>query len=121
MLKGKFIKTTKIKDYKSGGADVEFSIYGVFNTEKVHWDYYVVSHITGSNSKYVMTSDLHKYEMAMTIDNIRAYGKKYDTKEECDKFITEYKDKWELMTNDTKSESRDKKITDVLGGDSCGA
>ena len=51
----------------------------------------------------------------MTIDNIRSYGKRFDTKEECDKFLTEYKDKWELATNDTRSENRDKKITDVLG------
>lgn len=45
MTKGKFLYTTTIKDYKKGNADVEFSVYGLFNTEKVLWSYHVISHI----------------------------------------------------------------------------
>lgn len=40
MIKGKFLHTTTIKDY-----NIEFSVYGLFNTEKVFWTYHVISHI----------------------------------------------------------------------------
>lgn len=39
-----------------------------------------------------------------------------DNKQKGIDFITEYKDKWELGTNDTRQENRDRKINDVLDG-----
>jgi hypothetical protein len=37
MQRGKFLYTQKIKDHKSGGNDVDLSVYGVFETAKVEW------------------------------------------------------------------------------------
>lgn len=103
MLKGKTLYTTKIKDHP------DLSVYGVFNTQKVHWDYYVISH--NSNS---MTSEICQINGSITTDRIMKFGKKVNTKEEGISFITEYKDKWEMGTNDTRQENRDKKIDDIL-------
>ena len=50
MTKGKFIYTTIIKDYKRGSVDIEFSVYGIFDTNKVHWTYHVISHIPDAKS-----------------------------------------------------------------------
>ena len=43
MQRGKFLHTQKVKDHKNGGNDVDLSVYGVFETTKVEWKYYVIS------------------------------------------------------------------------------
>ena len=116
MTKGKFLYTTTIKDYKKGSADVEFSVYGLFNTEKVLWSYFVISHVPHGN-EVRLTADLSQYDQPATHDNIRNYGKGFKTKEEGIQFIQEFKDKWEYGSNDTRQEKRDQKINDVLGGE----
>lgn len=117
MTKGKFLYTTTIKDYKKGNADVEFSVYGLFNTEKVLWTYHVISHVS-NGGEVRLTSDLCQYDMPAQYDNIKNYGKLFKTKEEGIQFIQEYRDKWEYGSNDTRQEKRDQKINDVLGGNS---
>lgn len=113
MIKGKFLHTTTIKDYKKGTIDVEFSVYGLFNTEKVLWSYRVISHIPDGKT-FKLTNDICQYDTQATLDSIRTYGRSFDTKEEGILFIQDFKDKWEYGSNDTRQEKRDKKIDDIL-------
>jgi hypothetical protein len=111
MEKLKNLYTTKIKDYRSGNSDIEFSVFGVFDSHKVHWKYYLVSH-TGT----LLTSDICSYgSLQITSETCKNYGKSFNTKEEAMVYLTEFKDKWELGSNDTRGEKRDKKLTEVLG------
>lgn len=105
----KLLHTLSIKEYKSNGKDVEFSIYGLFDTESIKWTYHAVSHIGGN-----LTMDICKYSIVINIDTIKSYGKRFNTKEEGIKYLEEYKDKWEYGSNDTRCEKRDKKIDDIL-------
>ena len=56
MNRGKFLHTEKIKDHKSGSNDVDLSVYGVFETSKVEWKYYVISHYNRPNSSFFLTT-----------------------------------------------------------------
>jgi hypothetical protein len=113
MPRGKFLYSTKIKDYiTSRGDQIEFSVYGVFDTTKVLWDYYVISHV---NNK--LTSDLCNLHLmnvdSITTSNVRC-GRKFETKEKGIEFIQDFKIKWETGSNDSKSELRDKKINEII-------
>jgi hypothetical protein len=114
MIKGKFLFTTTIKDYQINKINVEFSVYGLFDTQSVHWSYYVISHIPFGND-VKLTSDICQYEQKATHDNVKNYGKCFKTKEEGIEYIQNFKDKWETTSNDTKKEKREQKINDVLG------
>ena len=117
MQRGKFLHTQKVKDHKSGGNDVDLSVYGVFETTKVEWKYYVISYYNKPNSSFMLTCDVCgcTYNQEATYDTITRYGKKFETKEEGVKFIQEYKIKWETGSNSTTQEVRDQKIDDILG------
>lgn len=53
-LKGKILHSENIKNYQNNfGEDIQFSIYGVFNTDTVEWEYYAISHV-----KNKLTSDI---------------------------------------------------------------
>jgi predicted DNA-binding protein YlxM (UPF0122 family) len=116
MQRGKFLYTQKIKDHKSGGNDVDLSVYGVFETVKVEWKYYVISYYNKPNSSFMLTMDVCgcSYNQEATYDSITKYGKKFETKEEGIKFIQDYKIKWETGSNNTIQEVRDQKIDDIL-------
>lgn len=106
----KALYTTTIKDYKDGsGQDVEFSIYGVFNTTSVQWKYYAISHVNK-----ITTYDVCSYTGTISLSTV-PHGKLFKTKEDGISFIQEFKDKWELGSNDTRQEKRDQKIDNVLG------
>lgn len=79
MLKGRTLHTTKIKDHP------DLSVYGIFDTQKVHWEFYVISH-NGSN----LTPELCIVSGAINNDRIRKFGKKVSNKQEGISFITEY-------------------------------
>ena len=113
MIKGKFLHTNMIKDYQKGGVDIQFSVYGLFDTEKVLWTYRVISHIPDGKG-FRLTGDICGYDNPGTLDTIKNYGKKFDTKEDGVQYIQEFKDKWEYGSNDTRQEKRDKKIDDIL-------
>lgn len=117
MQRGKFLHTQKIKDHKSGGNDVDLSVYGVFETVKVEWKYYVISYYNKPNNSFMLTCDVCgcTYNQEATYDTITRYGKKFNTKEEGIQFIQEYKIKWETGSNSTTQEVRDQKIDDILG------
>ena len=116
MQRGKFLYTQKIKDHKSGPNDVDLSVYGVFETSKVEWKYYVISHYSRPNSSFFLTMDVCgcTYNQEATYESICKYGKKFNTKEEGVQFIQEYKIKWETGSNNTTQEVRDQKIDDIL-------
>ena len=106
MRKSKILYTSEIKDHGS-----DLSVYGVFCTKKVHWDYYVISH---NRNKDKLTAELCRFTQTMDIENVTKEGKKFNTKEEGILFVEEYKDKWEYASNDTRQEKRDQKIDDIL-------
>ena len=112
MLKSKSLFSSTINDYKlSSGKDVQFTVYGVFDTSTVHWEYYLISHIGN-----IMTPDITGVSIDnITIDSIKRWGKSFKTKEEAISYFKEFKDKWEFGSNDTRQENRDKKISDILG------
>lgn len=119
--RGKFLFGTKIKDLKSEGLDVELSVYGIFDTGKVFWKYYVISHIpilsNGGLPTFRLTADICTCSTmgCPSFDSISSYGKLFKTKEEGIAYIQEFKDKWEFGSNDTRQEKRDQKLEDVLG------
>lgn len=107
----KLLYNIDIKDYKSGGAKVEFSVFGIFSTLTTQWKYYAVSHINNR-----MTVDLCSTRGGfsnITVDNLR-YGKEFTTKEDAIKFLQDFKIKWETGSNNTTSEIRDKKIDEII-------
>lgn len=111
MLKLKNLFTSTINDYKTpSGKNVEFTVYGIFDTDKVHWTYYLISHVG-----HIMTQDITWPSLDIDIDSIRRCGKQFKTKEEAISYFKEFKDKWESGSNDTRQENRDKKISDILG------
>jgi len=120
MQKGKFIYQSKIKEYRaSNGLDVELGIYGIFDTKKVKWCYYIISYVTDPNTKnFKLTEDICGRSDIASYATIESLGKQVANKEEGVKFIEEYKCKWESGSNDTTQEMRDKKIDEILDEDS---
>ena len=116
MQRGKFLYTQKIKEHKSNGNDVDLSVYGVFETAKAEWKYYVISYYNKPDKSFMLTVDVCScsYNQAATYETITRYGKKFETKEEGIKFIQDYKIKWETGSNNTIQEVRDQKIDDIL-------
>lgn len=113
MQKGRFIHQSKLKDYKVSGKDIELGIYGIFDTKKVKWNYYIISYYNDGNG-FIITEDICSRRSTATYESIESYGKQVTNKEEGVKFIEEYKIKWETGSNNTTEEIRDKKIDDIL-------
>jgi hypothetical protein len=116
MQRGKFLFTQKIKDHKTSTIDVDLAVYGIFNTQKVEWKYYVISYFNRPNSSFMITSDVCScsYSQEATYESISRYGKEFKTKEEGYKFIQDYKIKWETGSNNTTEEVRDQKLDELL-------
>ena len=109
MERGRFLHEEKIKNHNNLG------VYGIFNTIKVEWKYYVISYIIKSSSNNIfLTSEICSYSQEATFDSVRRYGKEFKTKEEGVQFIQDYKIKWETGSNNTTEEIRDKKLDDIL-------
>lgn len=96
-------------------SDISLRIVGLFDTIKMLWTYHVVS--TGTwNAKIQLTGDLHPHNMfsnSYTIDNVKSYGRKFDTHKEADDFVTEFRVKWETASNNTIQEIRDEKLKEL--------
>lgn len=103
MLKSRILHTSELKDHS------DLSVYGVFNTTTIHWEYFVISH---NGAK--LSGELCLYTQDISVKAVSEYGRKFNNKEEGIQFILEYKDKWEYATNDTRQEKRDQKIDDIL-------
>ena len=118
MQKEKFIYKSKIKDYKSNGLDVDLGVYGIFDTKKVKWSYYIISYTTDPQGNLRLTEDVcARASNNTTYDTVESFGKQVANKEEGVKFIEEYKCKWETGSNETTQEMRDKKIGEILDGE----
>jgi hypothetical protein len=115
MQRGKFLYQQKIKDHKTSNIDIDLGIYGIFNTLKVEWKYYVISYFN-KQSGFMITSDVCNcsYSQDATYESISRYGKEFKTKEEGIKFIQDYKIKWETGSNNTTEELRDQKLDELL-------
>jgi predicted DNA-binding protein YlxM (UPF0122 family) len=113
MQKGRFIYNQKLKDYKVNGKDIELGIYGIFDTKKVKWNYFIISYYN-DGSGFRLTEDVCTRYCTATYDTIEGCGKQVTNKEEGVKFIQEYKIKWETGSNNTTEEIRDKKLDDIL-------
>lgn len=115
MIHGKFLFTLVVKGmYKK--FDLELSVYGLFDPQKVHWDYYLISHYTGQNNTVMITDDVcsNSYSIEATYDNIKKYGKKINSIAEGEKYCQEFKMKWDSGSNNTTAEQRDKKLDELL-------
>lgn len=107
----KLLYNIDIKEFTSGGAKVDFSIFGVFSTLTTQWKYYVVSHINNR-----MTHDLcniRNNNNSISVDSVNT-GREFPTKEDAIEFLKDFKIKWETGSNNTTSEIRDKKIDDII-------
>jgi hypothetical protein len=95
---------------------VDLSVYGVFDTLKVEWKYYVISSYNRPNNSFTLTTDVCtcSFNLEATFDNIIKYGKKVETKEDGVKFSQEYKIKWETGSNNTIQEVREQKLDELL-------
>ncbi len=109
MQKGRFLYEQKLKDHP------EIGVYGIFDTRKVSWSYYVISfENVASGSGMRLSPEICGWSTVASYDSVEKQGKKFNTKEEGIKFIQEYKIKWETGSNNTTEELRDKKLDDLL-------
>lgn len=116
MKRGKYLHIEKIKDHKnSNNIDINLAVYGIFDTEKVKWRYYVISYYAQQNGGVRLTNDVCSYATDGNLESVSRYGREFTTKEEGIKFTKEYKIKWETGSNNTTEELRDKKLDDILG------
>ena len=107
MLKGRFIIQEKLKDHS------DVAIYGIFDTVKVLWKYYVISYKTNNGNGMMLTSELCSYPQEATYESIARHGKEFKTVEDSKEFIQTYKIKWESGSNTTTEEIRDKRLGDL--------
>jgi hypothetical protein len=112
MKKGKMIYSSKINDFGS----TELGVYGIFDTEKVEWRYFVVSYIKSTYGTYKMTGEICNSYADLDVSNAVRCGKEFKTQEEGVEFIEDFKVKWETCSNTTVSEKRDKKLNELLDG-----
>lgn len=114
-LRGKFLYKDIVKNIKENKFDLEIGVYGIFDTEKMLWKYYILSFNSNSTSSVVLTNDICSHSVtADTYDKIAAYGKSTKSIQSGKEYCDEFKMKWETGSNDTKQELRDQKIKSVL-------
>ena len=95
---------------------IYLAVIGIFDTNKVHWDYYYASMIDVGGSNFI-TNDCTKYPASalhLTVQSLISYCTKVQTEEEATKWCEDFKMKWETGSNDLLTESRDKKINEIL-------
>jgi hypothetical protein len=98
------------------GQNYKLGVYGIFDTQKVRWTYHVISYEkkAGGAGNIMLTYAICGTYKQPEYSDIRKYGKQFETKELGQKFIEDYKMKWESGSNITKQEMRDRKIDDIL-------
>lgn len=98
--------------------DVYLAVYGIFDTEKVHWEYYYVSVYDLQNGMSKMTNDcspkMFPTDSYVGVENLKSYGNSCKKPEDGLKWCEEFKIKWESGSNDLISEVRDKKLNEIL-------
>lgn len=116
-LKMKILSSVSPKDYTkeiNGKVHQVFlNVIGVFESTSMLWRYYVVSTIDNNR---LMTNDIKAFSsnynscISLSVDNIICDGKKFDKVEEAEKYINDFKIRWEYATNDTLQEMREQKL-----------
>ena len=112
---GKFLYKLSIKGIRNGN-DLEIGVYGLFNTDKVLWTYFMISYYQNNKGELYLTNDVcicHSIQ-EVTYDNIKKYGKPCNTVDEGKQYLEDFKMKWDSGSNNTTSEMRDKKIDEIL-------
>lgn len=112
---GRFLFNSTIKGMRQSG-DLEIGVYGLFDTQKVKWEYFILSFYKNSSGDLFLTDDICNvpYAKAATQTSIRLSGKPCSTVEEGKQWIETFKMKWDSGSNNTTAEQRDKKIEDIL-------
>ena len=113
---GKVLYKTDVLGIRNG-KDLPIGVYGLFNTEKVLWTYYVVSWINNSKGNMELTDDICSTPYSFyeaTYESIRKFGKQVQTVQDGEKYCIEFKMKWESGSNNTTVEMRDKKLDELL-------
>lgn len=113
---GKFLYNLIVKGIRNG-SDLELGVFGLFNTEKVYWTYYMVSFYKNATSATLwMTDDIcsTSYVQEASYENIRKYGKVCNSVDEGKQYLESFKMKWDSGSNNTTSEMRDKKLDEIL-------
>ena len=112
---GKLLYNLTVKGIRNCN-DLELGVYGLFNTEKVHWSYYMVSYYKNSKGDIYITDDVCScsYTQEASYDNIKKYGKTCNTVDEGKQYLEAFKMKWDSGSNNTTSEMRDKKLDELL-------
>lgn len=108
MMKGRILYDSDIRDHNKLG------VYGIFDTKKVIWEYFVIYYIS-KNNEITLTAEICTYgNPKPTFDDIKRYGMKVNEIEVGKKFILDYKSKWESGLNVTTQEDRDRKLNEIL-------
>lgn len=108
MLKGRFLHEEKIKDHNNLG------VYGIFNTTKVAWKYFVISYELDPRGVIRLTSELCSFGQPASYDSIEKSGKEVTDVESGKEFIQQYKIKWETGSNSTQQKIREDKLNNLL-------
>lgn len=112
---GKFLYKLTVNSILNG-KDLELGVYGLFNTDKVLWTYFMISYYISGNNNLYLTNDVCSCFSVQeaTYENIRKYGKSCNTVEDGKKYLDDFKMKWDSGSNNTTSEMRDKKLNEIL-------
>ena len=115
MLRSKILYSVDPKDYLYLSQQVSLKVIGLFDSIKVHWNYYATSTIVDkSTNNLKITPDLKSTPtVACDTSNLQSYGIKFSTPEEAKKYIDDFKTKWESSSNNTIQEERDKKLKEL--------
>ena len=113
---GKFLYKTDVNGIKRNGKDITIGVYGLFNTEKALWTYFVISVFTNSSGNMQLSDDICSISFTQEVSYfaISKYGKKVQTVQDGEKYCIEFKTKWESGSNNTTSEIRDKKLDELF-------
>ena len=114
-INGKILYTLTIKGFRNGD-DLEIGVFGLFDTQKVHWTYYMISYYRNIKGDLFLTDDvcLCTHTQAATYDTIKRFGKICNTVDEGKQYLEAFKMKWDSGYNNTSSEMRDKKLDELL-------
>jgi hypothetical protein len=118
MIKSKMISSMELKDYIYDGSPVKIYMYGLFDTEKILWTYYVTliykSSMSGNNR---ILGDLVSSSNETgddSIGSLRRLSKFFKESTDGETFMNTFKTKWESGSNNTTQEMRDKKLEEIL-------
>lgn len=112
---GKFLSKIEVSNYFNS-KKLDIGVYGIFDSKTIKWEYFVISYqptASGINLIPVIGSIQFTINEALYSDIIKC-GLKVNSIQEGEEFCNNFKMKWETGSNNTTSESRDKKLNEIL-------